>query len=342
MSYPKPLSEKSLRRLYGECGLSDQKVAFLRTFFEACANLYGVIVAENAWDVYKELSSKSDVLGLQRKDMYRALGVLRRENVPFYVFEADEVFSDEKRTDKYRVIALRELIHPGYGKYMNLYSVLDAAEGKPFFVPEDLLSYAEMPVNQYERVLLDTLGGLKSTLSEYEDRMGHKHPCPYKGKYLKDFSYIGEGEAFELERLRGEIEGYKGNAEKAEELKRRLESATAAQYLVGQLKRQSNVGRIPISRFIEYFFDDLNAMGVRLKGEKQVNDILRLVNNMHNNQHLWCNRGWTPKELSKQISAWDMPTLSFGPNIQKAFSDGSMNKEELIRELKKMGIEVLE
>lgn len=46
MSYPKPLSEKSLRRLYGECGLSDQKVIFLRTFFEACANLYGVIVAE--------------------------------------------------------------------------------------------------------------------------------------------------------------------------------------------------------------------------------------------------------------------------------------------------------
>lgn len=342
MSYPKPLSEKGLRRLYNESGLSERKISFLRAFFSACSNLYGAFFAEEAWDIYGELSSKAPVVKLQRKELYKALGIFRRENVPFYVFEADEVYTEEKRVDKYKVIALRELVPGGYGKFTNLYSVIENSQGKPFYVPEDLLSYETMPANPYELKLLAMLSQMESTLDEYEDAGGHKRPCQYKGKRLSDFSYVSGSEAFELKCLRGEIEGYKGNEKKAEELARRLNSVTAAEYLVDNLRWRSHVGRVPLSRSLEYFRDDLNIMGVELSRKDQLDEILRAVNNMHNHQHLWCNHGWPPEELSRRMPAGGITSLSFGPNIQQAFAEGTMNKDELIRELSKMEIEVLE
>jgi len=342
MSYPKPLSEKSISRLYNEAGITEKQIVFLRRFFTACANLYGVIMAEDAWDVYRELSSKTETVRLHRKDMYAALGVLRRELVPFYVFEADEVFSEEERTDKYRVIALRELISPGYGKFADMYCVMDNAGNKPFFVPPNLLDYVTMPENKYEHELLDMLGRMKCTLSEYEDDLGNKHQCKYKGKRLSDFSYIGNYEEFRLKRLRGEIEGCKGNGKKAAEYEAKLNSITAAQYLVDGLKRHSSVGNVLISHSIKYFFDNLNKMGVSFSGEKQVNTVIQAVDNMHNNQHLWCNHGWTPRELSAQMPSRGVPTMSFGPGIQQTFADGTMDKDEFISKLKEMGFVVTE
>ncbi len=342
MSYPKPLSEKSVNRLYNEAGITEKQIVFLRSFFTACANLYGVIVAEEAWDVYRELSSKTETVRLHRKDMYAALGVLRRELVPFYVFEADEVFSEEERTDKYRVIALRELISPGYGKFTEMYCVMDNVGDKPFFVPPNLLDYVTMPENQYEHELLDMLGRMKCTLSEYEDDWGNKHPCRYKGKRLSDFSYIGSYEEFKLERLRGEIEGCKGSEKKAAEYEAKLNSITAAHYLVNELKRRGSVGNVPISDSIKYFFDDLNRMGVSFSRNKQPNTAIQAVSNMLNNQHLWCNRGWTPHELFTQAPVRSMPTMSFGPGMQQAFADGTMDKDELVRKLKEMSFGVLE
>ena len=161
-------------------------------------------------------------------------------------------------------------------------------------------------------------------------------------KCLKDFSYIGDVEEYELKKLRGEIDGSKGNAKKAAGYETKLNSITAAQHLVNGLKRRSSVGRCSPTASIKYFFDDLLTMGVALSGEKQANAIVRSVNDMHNNQHLWCNHGWTPLELSAQMPFQGMPTMSFGPGMQRAFADGAMDKEELIRRLKEMGFEVME
>ena len=54
MSYPKPLSEKSLNRLYMQAGLSTETCAFLHPLFAACANLYGTIALRDVWSVYHE------------------------------------------------------------------------------------------------------------------------------------------------------------------------------------------------------------------------------------------------------------------------------------------------
>ena len=55
MSYPKPLSEKSLKRLYTQTGLSTEAYDFLHSLFAACANLYGAIALRDVWSVYREL-----------------------------------------------------------------------------------------------------------------------------------------------------------------------------------------------------------------------------------------------------------------------------------------------
>ena len=230
MPYPKPLSEKSIARLYDEAGLKEKQIVFLHTFFSACANLYGVIFAEDAWKVYRELSAQTETAPLRRRDMYAALGIMRREKLPFYVFEVDEVYSEETRKDEVRIIAHRELIGSGYGKFYELYKVEENSAGKPFYVPKNLLSFTAPPESVREQTLLRFLNGLKSTRSKYTDKYGNVHTCPYKGKFLREFSYISESDSSELEWLNGKIEGLKGNPKKAEKLEARLKSVTAARY----------------------------------------------------------------------------------------------------------------
>lgn len=88
-----------------------------------------------------------------------------------------------------------------------------------------------------------------------------------------------------------------------------------------------------MSKPIKYFFDDLNRMSVSFSGDKQVNTVIQAVNNMLNNQYLWCNHGWTLRELSAQMPVRGIPTMSFGPGIQQTFSDGTMDKEERVSKL---------
>ena len=71
MSYPKPLSEKSLKRLYTQTGLSTEAYDFLHSLFAACANLYGAIALRDVWSVYQKL--KSGAPRIHRRDLIACL-----------------------------------------------------------------------------------------------------------------------------------------------------------------------------------------------------------------------------------------------------------------------------
>lgn len=332
MPYPKPLSQKSIDRLYSEANLNENQIRFIRSFATACANLYGAIFADDAWKIYLELSKKKETVRLHRGDMYAALGILRREVLPFYVFEIDEVYSGENREDKFRLIASRELVGTGQRRFSELYSVMEASADKPYYVPNDFLDYVVIPQSKYERELLNVLENLKCTASEHETRWGTVRPCKYKGKHLKDFSYIGDYEEFELQRLRGEIDGYKGDDKKAADFEKKINSINAAQYLVNEIKRFNTVGDLSPSEIIQYFIDDLTEMGVE-PSVKKVNEIMNAVMNMSNNQHLWCLRGWTPIELGMASDGVGQTTISFDPGLQKGIS----TKTSLLKCLKEKG-----
>ena len=54
MSYPKPLSQKTLDKMYKESNLSEEKIVFLRKLFDSASALYGIIPLCDLWEVYKE------------------------------------------------------------------------------------------------------------------------------------------------------------------------------------------------------------------------------------------------------------------------------------------------
>lgn len=112
MSYPKPLSEKSLNRLYMQAGLSTETCAFLHPLFAACANLYGTIALRDVWSVYQEL--KSDVPRIHRRDLIAFSAIVRREVQPYRVYEIEELYTEEPHNDLDRHIVSKELIGAGY------------------------------------------------------------------------------------------------------------------------------------------------------------------------------------------------------------------------------------
>ena len=306
MPYPKPLSSKSLDRLYRESGVSTDNIAFIRTLCTAAANLYGVIHAIDLWHVYKELSEKTEVPVFRRKEMYQVLHILRREEVPFVVLEFDEVYSEEPREDKHMILVSKEVVLTGYYRYQLIYELERISYGKPFYVPEDLLEYAEPREDLRETKLIRWFSNLKCTEKEYEDKFSKKiFPCQYTGKRLGEFSYISRFDNYQLRYERGEIEGRKGNPKKAKELEEELNSQTAAERLVKEYIRRSKIGNLHIEsplHDIDMLTDDLNEMGVALT-EPQYKKLISDLMDLHNHLHLWCNRGWTPEELGRKEMA---------------------------------------
>ncbi len=343
MAYPKPLSEKNIARMYENAGLTEKQIDFLHTFFTVCTNLYGVIFAGEAWEVYSELSAKTETVMLSKRDMYAALEIMRRENLSFYVYEIDEIYSEECRKEEMRIIARRDLILwnvYGYRKYINLYDLVKASSGKPFYVPENLLSFTVLPETRYERELLELFDNLKSTCSEFTDVFGLAHKCPYTGKYLREFSYISEDVDFELRWMRGEIKGHNGNPKKAKEYEAKLKSIKASRYLLNKLKRENSIGAEQPDEIIEDIFDDLKAMGISLLNARQNEKLLQAIYDMCNNQHLWCNHGWTPSELFAHLNGGGVPAVGFGTDMKKSFVNGTIDKEKLIRKLSEKGFKI--
>ena len=168
MSYPKPLSEKSLNRLYMQAGLSTETCAFLHSLFAACANLYGTIALRDVWSVYQEL--KSDVPRIHRRDLIAFSSIVRREVQPYWVYEIEELYTEEPHNDLDRHIVSKELIGAGYGKMFSFYALMDERDDRPYCVPDDFLSYAEPTASVEEKSLADFIGNLKSTVffSQFE------------------------------------------------------------------------------------------------------------------------------------------------------------------------------
>lgn len=342
MSYPKHLSMKGLEKRYRDAGIPESKIRFIKDLCLSCMNLYGAIHAEELWEVYKELSTKTAVPKIQRKELYTALGIFRREDLPYFVFEADEIYSEEPRTDKYRLLVSKQLVRSRYGKFMILYQLMESTLGKPFFVPSNLLTYKDTVSDERGQKLITWLSELPCTETKYETRYGQTYPCAYTGKKLGEFCFISRDDDFELRYYRGEVEGHKGNAKYAAELEEELNSMTAAERLVREYTWRSHIGGVSPADSLRFLMDDLTEMGVLLTGE-QMNRLTQDLMDYHNHLHLWCNHGWTPAEMTERIfgSGRDQPQIHFGPGIEKAFADGSLNREELINRLKEMGMDVL-
>ena len=329
MSYPKPLSEKSLERLYKESGLTEEARTFLHAFFAACANLYGAIALRHVWGIYRELK---DAPKLRRKDMLTFASIVRREDQPYYVFEVNELFDEDSNNELDRHIVSKELVHVGYGKFHLFYSLMEQIDDKPYCIPDDFLSYASPNPSEHETALLDFLSNLKSVTDECVPKHGRSVPNEHKGMMLSEFSFLNSDERFELE-------WQKRPSAKAAFLEDC--SGTVAEKILRFYKRGENIGRMSPTRTLQWLIDELEETGVEMTQEK-IESLLHLTTDYHNNSRLWCLSGWKPNELAAMYRGNGPTAISFGPGLQQAFAEGAIDRDELVREIKKMGLEVLE
>ena len=61
-----------------------------------------------------------------------------------------------------------------------------------------------------------------------------------------------------------------------------------------------------------------------------------------NNSHLWRNCGYTPSELFAMQPQQMPKTVSLGPGIQKAIAEGQIDRNEIVKKFKEMGVEVVD
>lgn len=341
MSYPKPLSEKSLAKMYREANIDESKSTFFHRLFLASANLYGVVVLRDLWEILKEIAAQYGMEDPKRKDLIAFSSIARRENLPYYIYEIDELYSEENRTDLSREIVHKSLIKSGFGKNAWYYDLVETQGNKPYFIPRDLLSFAMPDTTREETELLSFLKGLKVTAKESENRYGRKFICEHTDEFLGDFSFRNSVENYEYKLFSGEYKDHPSKNEKAlQELVERT-SCSEAEKIFRMYKQNCNVGDCNPSYNTQRVLEELNKVGVQLS-KKQFDKLTELLMQFNNNSNLWCNRGWTPNELVKCAPRMGVTSVFLGTGIKQAIADGKISQEELESELTKCGIVLVE
>ena len=218
----------------------------------------------------------------------------------------------------------------------------DLQQGKPPYIAEDFLEYEELPVSNAEKEMKEFLSRLKVTAKEYTNEVGKVYPCEHQGQKLGEFDFLTRDERFEVKYIGGEIEGGpKRNAKKVEDyLKDR--KGPESDKLMRDFMWRTYSGWTNPQVTMKFLFTELEEVGVQLS-EKQLNKLIEFINEVNNNTHIWVNRGWTPRELAGQYMRNNAgpQAISFGPGVEKAISEGMMNREELIKMFEAKGFKVV-
>ncbi len=343
MAYPKPLSEKSITRMYADSKLTQEKIDFLRNFFDGCAALYGSICLNDMWDVYKELSEKTEVVKIQRKDIIDFSSIARREVHDYCVYEIDELYSAEKRSDIHRYVILAEII--SLAKLQVFYQLDEMQQGRPWYVPGNLLTFKGHVVTPQEKNLIEYIENLKATSPVIKNKWNEKltKPSPHQGKKLKDFSFLSPDEEFDIEWLSGKHEHgpKKCQQKKLDEFMATVQG-TFAEKIFRDLRFGLFTGWRQFMDQIKRTMDDLAEAGVEFTVD-EANQFMQLIQDFSNNSHLYVNRGWTPFALSahhRKMNPNQKPVITLGPGVRKAIENGEISLEDLKAQAKANGFEI--
>ena len=210
--------------------------------------------------------------------------------------------------------------------------LIDQAIMHSYCVAADFLSYANPSVTAEEAALRSFLSNLVSVADKCAPKHGEAIENENKGKKLGEFSFLNASERFEADWLKKQPSALASFMEDV--------SGSEAEKIVRFYKRAENIGRTGPADALQYVMDELNEVGVELN-ERQLKTLISLINNYHNNSRLWCTAGWKPSELAGMYPRGPK-AVSFGPGFQRAFSDGSIDKAELVKKIREMGIEVID
>ena len=195
---------------------------------------------------------------------------------------------------------------------MFYYELIDHyVDNYPFYMPEDLLSYAEPVLSEEEAAYKEFIENLEVTADTYKPRYGHECANENKGKRLKDFSFMTEDDKYMLEY-------YKNRPAHQADILKDFEG-TEAEKLWRRFRKFDSIGHISVPMIYKYLVEGIEEIGVELT-ELEMAELLGKFAAAHNNSHLWCLFGWTPNGLREAFGG-TYPTDEVDDDTLDAFMD---------------------
>ncbi|GHN19841.1 hypothetical protein ME784_03560 [Lactobacillus delbrueckii] len=154
-SYPKRLLDKTMKKRYADAGFDTDKLDFLHKFFQAAVNLYGVIELVDLAQIYEDIKDKNHYPDISDDEFIDFAELVRREKVPYYVFEQHELFKNVIDLEFERILVDADLLGPdGLKSLEGVYNVYFSEYANVYWEPEDMLAYTG---HQQEKEELDML-----------------------------------------------------------------------------------------------------------------------------------------------------------------------------------------
>ena len=263
--FPEAYSRRRLNILYREIPLPDTVSRMLRKYFNAMANLYGIIPLRKVFEIIQEQNHNR----FTEEELLSFAEIARHEEEDYYILGAEELYTGGTPSDPLdRELIDVFLLSDDVAVFEETHSI---QQGKPYYVPpkKELLKYDDMlycePTAEYEA---------------FTDFLRNKTDSPD------------------------------------------LERAVFADLILKM--------RFVTSSFSDVL-DEVNRLGFQFNGDGDLNRFVSCYNAFHNNLRMQCNRGHTPNEIAAMIPPEErgIRSLTFGPNIRKALSDGTMEAGEL-------------
>lgn len=340
MSYPKPLSEERIQKMYVKAALNEEQIRFLQDLFEACSNLYGAICLREIWEIYKLLRKANRYPSLHRKDMIAFSEIARRQEHSYRIYEADELYTEEERVPAERILVNSRIRYYMYTRMDGFYNTAEEQSKRPLYVPDDILDFVEMPQSKEETAIRKFLGELVSTADMLETDTPHPEINTNKGKKLKDFIFYGSLDRYIRDDLKDKSERIKRYVSDYNEFLANFE-IPVSERIFREMQFRTMTEMLSVTNTVKYMFELISECGAELS-EKQADKLLQLFMDYHNNTHLWCANGWKPNELAQRDrSARRGPVqISFGPGIEQMIRNGEYDRAELVRMAEQAGLQV--
>lgn len=139
INIPETYSRRKLNAMYREIPMKDAVSRLLRKYFNAMANLYGIISLRKAWDIISSLDPNL----VDKEEFLAFAGIARHECEDYCIMKDTELYLDGKPTGPldWKIIDISLL----YGEDGALPEVEACQQGKDYFIPRkaELLCYSD-------------------------------------------------------------------------------------------------------------------------------------------------------------------------------------------------------
>lgn len=355
ISLPKPISNRALAKEYLNLAVNTEYrldynnekgkalIDLFHKYLEAFNNLYGYMYIHFIWDVFcdyeKEMVEK---LNVKEEDFLLLTDVIRVENNPYYVLDVDEVFDEEEEASiEERLFVNKKLVRTNATlslfRFYTIYNIENQRDRdiQPY-VPSKQELFSYLDDNYFDKT--PEAYAMKSFLNKLkvsgDSKLLDYYNEPMATRRLKNIVYLEDWKKYYVENSKQEWRRKKYIEEYVKPLADDFFEMIKIRILYGSEDATS------LNNTITHILNRLQKLDVVLD-EKNINEFLGLYMNLSNNSHLWSLLGWAPSDLARErYNPNVVPMIQFGSNMQKMFENGELDKDELVKQIKELGLNV--